>query len=389
MSQLSTYAQLYLPVFQNYQSELLARLETLVNIDSGTGQVEGVNRVMNYLQQWFEELDFQVTLHPTDSFGPNLVARRRGRGERRVLLVGHIDTVYTAGAVRAQPFAVEDGIARGPGVIDMKSGVVMGLYALRALSEAGFEHYGELVVLLNNDEEVGSPGSAALLRDIARQVDVGLVLEPAGRPTVVTQARKGSDKYVLEVSGVPAHSGVEPYKGRSAVVEMAHKILAIQNLHALFPGVTFNITRLSSSETLNIVPDRASCHVSVRAFNEATLSAVADVLEQLVASHSVPGTHTTLTRTLGRRPYEATPQVERLVSLARAEGEALGLQLVAEPKGGVSDANNLMAAGLPTLDSLGPVGGGMHNLDVEYLRVASIPLRGALLCGLIQRICLA
>ncbi len=387
MPQTATYAQAYLPKLQAYQREWLQDLETLVNIDSGTGQVEGVNKIMAYLKQWLAELGFSVTLHPTAEFGANLLARRKGNGQKRVLLVGHVDTVYASGAVQTQPFAVQDGIARGPGVIDMKSGVVMGIYALRSLIESGFDQYGEILIVFNNDEEVGSPGSGALLREVALQADLGLVLEPAGRPTVLTQARKGADKYVLEVSGVAAHSGVEPYKGRSAVVELAHKIVAIQNLHALFPTVTFNITRLSSSEILNIVPDKASCHVSVRAFNERALDAAADALEKIASSCSVPDTYAILQRNTGRRPYEATPEVSRLVALAQIEGEALGLQLVAEPKGGVSDANNLMAAGLPTLDTLGPVGGGLHNLALEHLRVDSISLRGALLAGLIQHIC--
>ena len=136
----------------------------------------------------------------------------------------------------------------------MKSGVIMCIYTLQALSEAGFDRYGEVIVAFNNDEEVGSTSSADLLRSLAQQVDVGLVLESSRNAELLTHARKGADKYILEVHGIPAHSGAEPYKGRSAVVELAHKIIAIQNLHALFPGVTFNVTRLSSAEALNVVP---------------------------------------------------------------------------------------------------------------------------------------
>lgn len=172
-----TYAQQYLPLFQSYQDEYLHRLATLVNIDSGTTQIEGITQIMSYLERWFSELGCTVTLHPTELFGPNLVARRTGKGSTRILLVGHVDTVYGPDATRARPFTVQDGIAYGPGVIDMKCGVVMSFYTLRALIESGFNDYGELCVVINNDEEVGSPGSAPLLRDIARQVDIGLVLE--------------------------------------------------------------------------------------------------------------------------------------------------------------------------------------------------------------------
>src|SRR5205807_7089041 len=166
------------------------------------------------------------------------------------------------------------------------SGVLMGMYALRVLQEAGFEEYGELCVVFNNDEEVGSPGSIPLLRKIAQQVDIGLVLEPSRSAEVVTKARKGADRYVMDVIGVPAHSGAEPFKGRSAVIELAHKMIAVHNLNTLYPGVTFNVTRLSSSEPLNIVPDAARCHISVRAYTEQGLDMAAGALEKIVAGCS-------------------------------------------------------------------------------------------------------
>src|SRR6266699_3695224 len=133
----------------------------------------------------------------------------------------------------------------------MKSGVLMGVQILQALMETGFEEYGELIILFNNDEEVGSAGSATLLREIAQQVDVGLVLEPSRSIEIVTKARKGADRYVMDVVGVPAHSGAEPNRGRSAVVELVHKMIAIHNLNSMFQDVTFNVTRSGSSEQLN------------------------------------------------------------------------------------------------------------------------------------------
>ncbi|MEO6891357.1 MAG: M20 family metallopeptidase [Ktedonobacteraceae bacterium] len=385
-----TYAQSYLPWLQTYQQEMLQRLELLVNIDSGTGQVAGVNQIMTHLEQWLRDTGFIVTLNPSERFGNNLVARRAGRlglQHPRILLVGHVDTVYAPGAVALQPFRIEDDLAYGPGVIDMKSGVIMGIYALRALLDSGFEQYAELCVVFNNDEETGSGGSGALLREISRQVDLGLVLEPTRSATIVTNARKGADRYSLEVTGVPAHSGAEPHRGRSAVIELAHKMLAVHHLHTLFPGTTFNVTRLSSSELLNVVPDTARCWISVRAHSDEALDAAAAALASIAAGCSVPGTHTTLARTRGRTPYRATPELARMVEVARLEAEALGVDLIAEGKGGVSDANLLMAAGVPTLDSLGPVGGGMHDMQREHLHVDSLSLRGALLAGLIHHLC--
>jgi len=384
-----SYAQGYLPTLQSFQPELLQRLERLVNIDSGSGQVEGINQIVTCLEQWLSDTGFAVSLHPTDHFGSNLVARRQGRGHLRLLLVGHVDTVYPQGAVATRPYQLQGGIASGPGVIDMKSGVLMGIYALKAIVEANFEEYGELVVVFNTDEEVGSPGSAALLHEIARQVDVGLILEPSRSVEIITKARKGVDKYVMEIRGVPAHSGADPNRGRSAVIELAHKMIAAHNLNSVFPGVTFNVTRISSNEQLNVVPDYARCHISVRAYNEHGLNLAAAALEQLAAGCSVPDTHTRLARTRGRKPYEATPQIMRLVEIVQAEGIGLGLNIIAESKGGVSDGNLLVEAGVPILDSLGPVGGFMHDLQREFLRVDSLPVRGALLAGLIHRLCLS
>ena len=385
---METYSQNFLPKLQGYQAELLERLEVLVNIDSGTGQWEGINEITGYLAQWLEAIGFGVSLHDSEGFGQNLVARLRGKGGVRLLLVGHLDTVYSAGAASARPFQVNEGLAFGPGVIDMKSGVLMGVYGLRALLESGFDQFGEIVVVFNNDEEVGSAGSAALLREIARQVDIGFVLEASRSAEVITKSRKGADKYIVEVTGIPAHSGAEPHKGRSAVIELAHKMIAIHNLNMLYPGVTFNVTRLSSSEPLNIIPEVARCHISVRAFNVQGLELAAKALEQVAAGCSIPDTRTKLTCTRGRMPYASTPEIMQLVELAQEEGKALGLAIVAEGKGGLSDANLLMEAGIPVLDSLGPIGGGMHDLNREYLQVDSIPLRGALLAGLISRLCL-
>jgi len=386
----TTYAQDYVLRLQSYQDELLARLETLVNIDSGSGQVAGVNRIIEYAAQWLDEIGFTVTLHPSEGFGNNLVARRRGIGYARILLVGHVDTVYERGSAEIQPFTIRDGIAYGPGVIDMKSGVMMCIYALRALVEEGFDFYDELCVVFNNDEEVSSVGSSPLLRELAPQFDFGLALESSRSVEILTHARKGSDKYLLTVQGVAAHSGAEPFKGRSAVIELAHKMIAIHNLNALFPGVTFNVTRISSTEPLNVVPDMARCYISVRSFSEKGLQQAATALKQLAAGSNVPDTYAHLTLLPnGRHPYEPTPGIMYLMSMAQAEGEALGMHITPERKGGLSDANLLMEMGLPTLDSLGPIGGGMHNLNREFLHVDSIPQRGALLAGLLQRLCLA
>ena len=153
------FAKIYLPTLQSYQEELLSRLQLLVNVDSGTGQSEGVEQIMQYLQTWVSDLGFIVSLRPTEQYGPNLIASRRGKGHLRLLVVGHVDTVYARGAATVRPFQIRDDLASGPGIIDMKSGVLMGMYAVKALIDMNFEEYGEITLLFNNDEEVGSPAA--------------------------------------------------------------------------------------------------------------------------------------------------------------------------------------------------------------------------------------
>ncbi|GCE47554.1 glutamate carboxypeptidase [Thermosporothrix hazakensis] len=385
----TTYASSYLPLFRSYLPEFLKRLETLVNIDSGTGQIAGVNRIIEQLQIWLHELGCKITLHPVEEFGNNLVAQLEGTGTQRIALVGHIDTVYQPGATQLQPFSVKGSAAYGPGVLDMKSGVLLALYIMRAFQEKQFHDYRELYLVINNDEEVGSPGSHELLTSIAHKIDVGLVLEPSLAFHSITSARKGTDRYLLEVQGVSAHSGAEPQKGRSAVVELAHKILAIQHLNSMFPEVTFNCTCLSSTETLNIIPDMARCYVSVRAGSQEALDQAARALESIAIGQSIPDTITTLTRTPGRRPYQVNAGIQELLERLQAEARALDISLSGEVDGGVSDANILAATGVPTLDSLGPVGSGMHNLEQEHLIIETIPIRGALVAGLIHQLCLS
>src|ERR1700730_7655801 len=149
---MQTYSQQFLPALQAYQDHLLQRLELLLNIDSHTGQIEGINQIMSYLEQWLCTIGCSVTLHDSEYFGHNLVARLKGNGRLRLLLVGHLDTVYGPGATTTQPFQIRDGLAYGPGVIDMKSGVLMGIYALRVLIESGFDQFGEIIIVFNNDE---------------------------------------------------------------------------------------------------------------------------------------------------------------------------------------------------------------------------------------------
>lgn len=372
------HAQRHVPAF-------LDDLRAIVDIDSGTYHPNGVARVAEYLQPRFEELGFQVKLLPGKEMGPQLVTGRPGEGQGRVLLVGHMDTVFPPGEPERRPFRIEDGQAYGPGVFDMKSGLLVGLYALRTLLAAGEAPWGELTFICNSDEEIGSPESHDLIAGAARQVDAALVLEPTHDVARVTTARKGVATYILEIEGVSAHAGVEPAKGRSAIVELAHKVLALHALNGAFDGVTVNVGVARGGERPNVVPDWAYAEIDLRAPDEEAARQIEAAIHEVAARRFVDGTTTRLTGGFQHQPFSRSERGMRLFAIAAAAAADLGITLRGEPTGGGSDGNTTAGVGTPTLDGLGLQGGLAHNPG-EFVVVDSIAPRIALLAGLLSRL---
>jgi glutamate carboxypeptidase len=370
---------------QSFVEPFLDDLRAMVNIDSGTYTPAGVARVAEYLRERFAEVGCAVELRPGRELGPQLVARLQGSGQGRVLLIGHMDTVFPEGEAARRPFRVEDGRAYGPGVLDMKAGLLVGIYALRLLAEAGEAPFSSLTFLCNSDEEVGSPESRPLVRTLAREADAVLVLEPARGPERVTVSRKGIGTYTLEIEGVAAHAGAEPEKGRSAILELAHRIVALQAINGTIAGVTVNVGTVSGGERPNVVPDRARALIDVRAAGPAGVQAVDEVLHLVASTTTVPGTRAQLSGGFVHQPYQQSEASARLFALAQAAAADLGMQLAGAASGGGSDANTAAALGVPTLDGLGLSGGLTHNPG-EWAAVRDIPLRVALLADLLRRL---
>lgn len=384
MSHLDTAATL--AAAERHGAAFLADLETLVNIDSGTYTPGGVARVAEELAPRFAALGYTVETQPGRALGPQLMARRRGRGRARLAIVGHMDTVFPDGEAQRRPFAVRDGRAYGPGVFDMKSGLLVGLYALRILAEADEEPYSELTFVCNSDEEIGSPESHDLVAATARAADVVLVLEPTADVARVTVARKGVGLYRLDVRGRAAHAGVEPRRGRSAIVELAHRTLALHALNGTIPGVTVNVGVVAGGERPNIVADHASAEIDVRAADLAGVAAIQAALQQVAAvASAVPDTLVSLSGEMRHLPFTQSERSARVFALAQAEAAELGLTLRGEPTGGASDGNTAAALGVATLDGLGPAGGLAHNPD-EFITIASVAPRITLLVGLLRRL---
>lgn len=372
-------------VAQNVEAQLpryLAELEKLVNIDCGSYTPDGVNRVADFCSEALGSLGATVERLPAEGLGDLVIGRLAGDGPR-LLLIGHMDTVFDPGTVAERPFRREGDRALGPGVTDMKGGLLAGLHALAALRTAGI---GPAVTYVcNPDEEIGSPFSGPHIRRLAAEHDAALVLECARANGDIVSARKGIADYHVEISGRAAHAGVEPEKGRSAILEAAGQVLTLTALNGRWPSVTVNVGVIEGGTRPNVVAARCGLKVDLRAASVAEFEAAAAELERIVSTPSVEGTHATLHRVAGHQPMERSPAIAQLAGLARQIAGELGFTVNDAATGGASDANTCAAAGLAVLDGLGPVGGDDHGPD-EWLDITSIVPRTALLAGLISRI---
>jgi glutamate carboxypeptidase len=370
----------------------LADLERLVNIDCGSYTPHGVDEVGRWTTGFLEGLGAQVEVRadPSGQFGATVVGTFTGEpGRPRVLLIGHMDTVFDPGTAAARPFRIDDGTAHGPGVTDMKSGLLAGLYAVKAIvGEAGglgglpFER---LTFIANPDEEIGSPSSRDHIVAAAAQVDACLVLECARANGDIVSARKGILDTRLSVHGRAAHAGVEPEKGRSAILEAARVVRALHALNGRWPGVTVNVGRIAGGTRPNVVAERCDLEVDVRATSAEGLRAAEAAVRDIAAATEVPDTTIDTDVRVAWLPMERLERSGRLVEHAQAIAERLGFAVADTATGGASDANTTSGMGVPTLDGLGPIGGNDHS-PAEYLEVYSIVPRTTMLAGLLLAI---
>ncbi len=300
-----------------------------------------------------------------------------GGGATKVLLVGHVDTVWPFGTTARWPFSVVEGRASGPGAFDMKAGLVQGIWALRELDDLTGVSF-----LVTTDEEVGSPTSRALIEQTAAGARAALVLEPSA-DAAVKSARKGVSMYDLVVHGRAAHAGLEPERGANAAVELAHQVLAALEIADVSLGTTVTPTVLSAGTTTNTVPASAHVAIDVRAAEPAEQQRVDEALRNLVAR--TPGTSLELRGGPNRPPLPSSASAE-LVARARRIAAELQLPPLADVAvGGGSDGNFTAGVGVPTLDGLGAVGAGAHA-EGEHVLVEAMPQRAALVTGLVREL---
>ena len=366
--------------------EYLANLERLVNVDCGSYTPAGVNEVGRWTGEFLAELGARVEYRPDPAgkLGDTVVATFEGpAGGARGLLIGHLDTVFDPGTAKARPFRLDDGVAHGPGVTDMKSGLLAGLYALKALlGERGGLPFERLVFVANPDEEIGSPTSTPHIRALAADADVALVLECARANGDIVSSRKGILDVRLHVAGRAAHAGVEPEKGRSAILEAARIVEDLHALNGRWPGVTVNVGVIGGGTRPNVVPEQCMLEVDVRALSREALEVAEAELRRVAEATEVDDTTVEFELMARWWPMEKLERSGRLVEHAQAIAGALGFDVHDTATGGASDANTTSGMGIPSLDGLGPIGGNDHSPS-EYLDVDSIVPRTSLLAGLL------
>ncbi len=323
----------------------------------------------------------EVKVVSQDDWGDHLLLRVGGGEDPSILLVGHYDTVWPAGTLGSMPFRLEGECAYGPGVFDMKCGLVQGLWAIRALHETGREH-PPLVFLINSDEEMGSPSSRGLIEAEARRAAACLILEPSFHGALKT-ARKGVGIFSLRVTGRASHAGSEPFEWVSAIEEICRQTLDLHAQTNPRTGTTVNVGVIAGGTRANVVAAEARAEIDLRVASRAEAERMTALILGLRPHH--PEARVQVEGGMNRPPMERTPQVVRLFAHARELARDLGFELEEAAVGGGSDGNFCATVNPAVVDGLGAVGDGAHALH-EHVLIPHMAPRAALVARLLETV---
>ena len=372
----------FLDYAENNAGDILGTLKTMVELESFTSDKQGTDALSDYLIQRLRELGAQTTVIPQDQVGNHVIADIEG-GEGRIMLLCHMDTVWPKGTIENRPFTVKEGLAYGPGILDMKAGIAIALHALETLRTHGMQPKHKIKIVLNSDEETGSTSSRQLIEEEARKSDQVFCLEPgAGKKGALKTGRKGVGMFQVKVTGKSAHAGNEPEKGISAIEEMAHQILRLHSLTDFSRGTTVNVGVLQGGAVRNQVAAFAEALVDLRV--TTTAEAVRVEREILNASPVLNDALVEVTGSLNRPPMERTESTAMMLKWVKEFADPLGILLEEAQVGGGSDAQFVAALGIPVLDGMGGVGEGPHA-DHENIVVSELPRRVALLASIMAQ----
>jgi glutamate carboxypeptidase len=366
----------------------LQDLETIVNVDSGSGHGPGLAMIARFLKERFDRLGWHTqALEFNAGSAPCLeVVNREGHAaEKRFdfLFLGHMDTVFPLGTAVQRPFSIRDGRAWGPGVCDMKGGLVTMLHAAEAAERMGFA--GELSVCMafNSDEEIGSRASRAWIENLAARSRRVLVFEPCRATGHRVLQRKGVADFDVLCHGRAAHAGVEPEKGANAVLELAHQVLAVTGFARPEVGTTVSVTTIAGGTASNVIPDFAQAGFDVRIASLEEARRIEAYFHRLSASGQADGVRVETRGEINRLPMVPSETTWRLWEQIARIGEGLGIEMKLIGTGGGSDGNFTAAMGIPTIDAMGPRGGRAHSAD-EYLELDSVIPNTRLICEILK-----
>lgn len=369
------------------QEAMIQLLSQLVNIDSGSYDKAGVDAVGSRLAGFFSEHGIKVSTTPNEHFGDILRATTgnvlQDGGRHNVLLMGHRDTVFPKGEAGRRPFSLTNGRAYGPGVADMKGGLVMNAFVLAAFKR--FAPNVPLVALMTGDEEIGSATSRSIIEQEARYALAVFNSEPGRASGNVVTSRKGGFTYRFDITGKAAHSGVNFIEGASAIGELAHKITALHGLTRVDDGITLNVGLVKGGQSVNTTAPDASGEVDVRFVTNEQRDELIKAIEATMATTNVVGTSTKAVRKSGFLPLVPTTESQVLTDHYLASARELGLQIEGEFTGGCADSGFAASVGAPTICGVGPVGGKAHTHD-EYIEVASLSERARVAAATIAKL---
>lgn len=362
----------------------LVQVEEMVNVDSPTYYMPGIEKMTEIVTRMMKQLGAEVEVRAaTVDQGRNVIGIWRGSGKGKILLMAHTDTVFKEGTVAERPFRVDGNKAFGPGILDDKGGIALGLQAMSLIQKVGFDDFEQVTFLVNSDEERGSFGSRDLIRELSTSHDAAFVLEFGSPDDKVTNWRKGVGYFKLEVSGTSAHAGADPDKGCNALYELAHQVLQLGELGNRQKETTLNFTVIKAGDRYNIIPESAFAQADVRILYPEEFDRLETEYKKLSQDKMLDCATVTPIVERGRPPFPPNPGTDALVAKAQQFYRDIGLELGVEGSGGATDGNYSASVGTTTLDAMGPVGGGAHTPD-EYIDLERLGPRIYLLARLMM-----
>jgi len=363
------------------RDEIISMLEIMVNMDSASEFKEGVDALGNCLAEKFASLGFEIEKNPQDFYGDHIICKLKGGGSN-TLIIGHFDTALPQGTPRRRPFKIEDNKGFGPGAADMKSGIVATYFAIKSILE-NTDVKPNITVILNTDEEPGSPTSRHVIWREAEKATRCFIMEGGVFGSITTE-RKGVGIFTFNCKGKAAHAGAEPEKGQSAIIEMGHKIIELSALNDFDSGVTINVGVINGGTFPYVIAEEATAKVDCRIPTKEDGEKLIAKFNEIAANNHVDGVITEWTGNFHREPMKKTPETEKLIALVKETGEELGLSISEHMSGGASDGNLTSAMSIPTICGMGPEGYGSHGED-EYVEIESIFERTKLLAQVLYR----